>query len=650
MAFFCVKYSRYIVQIKGEVAFMKLAKSYKFILLLVAFVLSLAMAIGGFTVTGAKADTATLSPTKYFEFSSGVEAEFSDGALKATVKDGSAISFNNELVISDLSLELSVPTDFTATVVITSNSYYIHGNKNADGDFITSIENEIKLSAGAQTVKIGVDDNGYVICNGSAVASDKFYRVKEVNDCAIGKVEIKFASSKENAQGEFSLTSVDQKASDVSANYKQTFAVADGKLEKIAAPRIVVNEDFYTQTAKGKYTAYKFVGNGAITYDVNASAYSLTEKVSSSNIYVAANDEYIWRESVEKPNTVAFKKTGTALLSLTIDGYVDGYKETISVEVMEKDVDVKAPEYGFDQEAYDGFMAVLEKEYRDVEANTSVALGSTLEIPSMADLVFDDYSSYSDLSSTTYYKAKTESTSSKMEFDLNEVSNYLFYVRFKDASGNIMDDSNFMEIDEDDPLKVNYGIYGEDKTVAGYVGNFIFRFVINDDANIVITPAAKQGAGYIGVKYTASKFTIKANGYKTEYKLYYNDNEKATEDSDGWKEIPKASSITDKAYVSADGYTYDQIQEFAYDGSLTFNPVLRGAYKIECTATSDVSPRSSTASTVIVVENEPTFVKVDTKWLQNNVWSVVFLSIGTLCLIAIIVLLFVKPKEDKDND
>ena len=102
---------------------MKLAKSYKFILLITAFILSLAMAIGGFTVTNAKADTATLSPTKYFEFSSGVEAEFSEGVLKATVKDGSAISFNKELVISDLGLDLNVPTDFTATVVVNGYTY-----------------------------------------------------------------------------------------------------------------------------------------------------------------------------------------------------------------------------------------------------------------------------------------------------------------------------------------------------------------------------------------------------------------------------------------------------------------------------------------------------------------------------------------------
>jgi hypothetical protein len=52
---------------------------------------------------------------------------------------------------------------------------------------------------------------------------------------------------------------------------------------------------------------------------------------------------------------------------------------------------------------------------------------------------------------------------------------------------------------------------------------------------------------------------------------------------------------------------------------------------------------------IIKVEKEASVVKVDNKWLQNNVWSVVFLSIGTLCLIGIIVLLCIKPKEEIDD-
>ena len=62
------------------------------------------------------------------------------------------------------------------------------------------------------------------------------------------------------------------------------------------------------------------------------------------------------------------------------------------------------------------------------------------------------------------------------------------------------------------------------------------------------------------------------------------------------------------------------------------------------------SVRFDSASTVIRVYGEKTEVKVDTHWLQNNIWSVIFLSIGTLALIGIIVLLFVKPKEVAETD
>ena len=64
------------------------------------------------------------------------------------------------------------------------------------------------------------------------------------------------------------------------------------------------------------------------------------------------------------------------------------------------------------------------------------------------------------------------------------------------------------------------------------------------------------------------------------------------------------------------------------------------------------SERAVSDSAVIVVTDEPTYVKPDSKWLQNNVWSVVFLSVGTLCLIGIIILLCIKPKTattESDN-
>ena len=113
---------------------------------------------------------------------------------------------------------------------------------------------------------------------------------------------------------------------------------------------------------------------------------------------------------------------------------------------------------------------------------------------------------------------------------------------------------------------------------------------------------------------------------------------------DGWVVIPKASSVTDKAY-NKDGYNYNTIKSIGYDGSLTFTPNKTGTYVIECTATSETTSRSDSGLSIVRIGEVQKIVKVPSTWLQNNVWSVVFLSIGTLCLLGIVVLLFIKPKE-----
>jgi hypothetical protein len=297
----------------------------------------------------------------------------------------------------------------------------------------------------------------------------------------------------------------------------------------------------------------------------------------------------------------------------------------------------------------EAFLSALESEYQiEKEENgsikiTSVALGSELEIPSLKDFVFDNNLPYEELTLTVYYSSSaSESTTKNMKFNLNEVGKYEFYVAFEDADGNKMVKDDFKTVDGQ---TVTYGKYGDD----AQDGLFIFSFNINDNAEIEIEAAVEQGVGYKNITYTASKFTIDAVGCKLEYKLYYNADVNATKDSSGWKEIPKATSDMKKDYVSESGYTYSQIKEIAYDGNLSFKPTELGAYKIECTATSEVSPRTATASTLIKVTSEPTVVKVDNHWLQNNIWSVVFLSIGSLCLVGIIVLLFIKPKEDIDE-
>ena len=86
--------------------------------------------------------------------------------------------------------------------------------------------------------------------------------------------------------------------------------------------------------------------------------------------------------------------------------------------------------------------------------------------------------------------------------------------------------------------------------------------------------------------------------------------------------------------------------EINYNGRLNFTPHALGYYKIEVTAVKALDGLTSTSSTLIEVKERNKTVTPPSDWLENNVWTVVFLSIGTLCLIGIIVLLCVKPKEE----
>jgi hypothetical protein len=426
-------------------------------------------------------------------------------------------------------------------------------------------------------------------------------------------------------------------------------------IKDYATPRAVVNTSFYTQESKGVYVAKRMVSTGGNYESISATLYSVAGNVKSSSVYLTAenakgssqNANVALESGTQTPKKIAFIKAGDASFNLTVK--IDGKEcvcDTVNVKVLSADTK-SAPYYKYDEKALEAFNAALKEQYKKVDENnkeTSVPLGTTLKIPSMEDLVFDDITTYSNLEVLVYYSARTSGSSTKLEFDLDEVGEYKFYVAFADEAGNTMEEEDFMSLDEDD--KVVYGKYGKDEPEGE--GNFIFSFVLDDDAEIIVTPAIRQGIGYKGVKYEASKFTIKASGCTLTYKLFYNPNKSATESSKGWVEIPKASTITNKDY-SKNGFTYDMIKQIGYDGGLKFTPHETGAFMIECTATSEVSPRTATAKSIIKVQEKKQEVKPDDKWVENNIASIIFLSIGGVCLIAIVVLLFIKPKDKKEK-
>ena len=297
--------------------------------------------------------------------------------------------------------------------------------------------------------------------------------------------------------------------------------------------------------------------------------------------------------------------------------------ETIKVTVVKYGTDKDVPVYTYDEDAVEAFEFAKDKTAADLYP------GATFNIPSLEDLVSDNTIPYSKLEKTVYYRTPTtSSTSSSMSFKIDRAGAYTFFVAFSDGS-NKMEEELFMEVDGD---KVTYGEYAA----------FIFSFDVAESIPSIVAP--EDGVAYRGVTYTSASFKIDAEGFKTEYKLYFNANKDAKAEDANWEEIPKSSTVKEG------DENYDAYKSINYDGKLTFKPIKIGAYKIVCSASSEYTTNKEEASTIIRVENEPKTVKIPSTWLQDNVWSVVFLSIGTLCLIGIIVLLCIKPKEETDAE
>ena len=221
-------------------------------------------------------------------------------------------------------------------------------------------------------------------------------------------------------------------------------------------------------------------------------------------------------------------------------------------------------------------------------------------------------------------------TSSTLEIPLNTAGKYRFFVIFEDKAGNKMLEKDFYEETFNDPTKL--------------YNDYIFEFEVYDDSPLSVT-ASNQGKGYVGTQYKASAFKIDNLGYNATYSLYYSETKDATEDK--WVEIVAKNSAVEGEETN--GYTYEQLQEIGYDGLLTFTPDKIGYYKIVCTINSTASARWVSAEAIVSVQDQTIEVHPYDHWIENNIWSVVFLSVGTVSLILVVILLFIKPKDEIDT-
>ncbi|MBO7377329.1 MAG: hypothetical protein J6U35_00445, partial [Clostridia bacterium] len=313
--------------------------------------------------------------------------------------------------------------------------------------------------------------------------------------------------------------------------------------------------------------------------------------------------------------------------------------------------------------AFDAYMDQVESALMDGDGNYHYVGSSTyFTVPSaIYEYINSDYFANSDLTFSVYYKTpgsdsftKLSSTSTVKRFELPNLGAYEYYVLATDP----MDNS--LEIDEEWTLKLNRLSATSELKVYGYFSDDdelmvpVFRFEMGNAGPQVTSADSYQDKGYVGTSYTGVRsFNTKGNDITTVYSLWYNSDAKATagsfsaEENSGWYDISTEEKYN--AVKSTMNWDADFATLAWNDGSLSFTPVAAGSYVVRCMASDGEANTAFVNTEAINVAGAIKEVEIDkpSVWFQENWRSLLFLGIALLSLIGIVILIFVKPKEEK---
>ncbi|MBR2870977.1 MAG: hypothetical protein IKB98_06360 [Clostridia bacterium] len=627
-----------------------------------------------------------------------------------TVKFENQLVLEQSVSGAELEFVVNAPAGMEVVLKVTASSLGENGNvkvvneENVYDKKIVSEYNVLDDDADATTpivLLLGAQDN-VITVNGNKVSDDAYYQVELIDNKAVVSVEFFIKKTADDASADFSIISVDQKANDADEKYKQTFELTGKDLTKTAYPRAILSKKAYAKTASG-YELRKVDGVG---YDMTPTKYSLTGvsgdvglvALSPKSYGLGENDKSITFTVETSKNYITFHKAADGSNVLADFAFGVSWRTGKKVEVAGEQVDEyvnieefsnvnvisgadnKAPYYNNlaiddnGQKILDPVLLAQLNTYQKVLQDStmkdgySIALGEKFDVPSMGNFFLDDTTAFSDSTNLTkkyiYITPSNESkdTTSSKSISIDEIGTYKLYMTAseKAAGGTslqmeselfydvarglffVKGDNGFEHVEvSNTAVQEALADNNDDKFIV-----YMFTFNINDDALLVVD-AQDQDNGFKGIEYKATKFNITASGASTSYKLYYNSNKNASVDDSGWVEIIAKKKATEDG---ANGYTYDELVAINYDGSLNFTPDKIGSYKIVCELTSNKSYKTASDSAIIRIVAEPTIVEPANYWFEENLASIIFLGVGALCLIAIVVLLFIKPKNKAEDD
>lgn len=329
--------------------------------------------------------------------------------------------------------------------------------------------------------------------------------------------------------------------------------------------------------------------------------------------------------------------------------------------------------YGESTEEWQALIA--EYQAKVDEATKNIKAGADdFYLPSLEDLITDNSTKYEDMTFSIYYMANgtrsssTNKSASSLSFALNAAGDYLFTVYAMDASSNSMwylKDGEKVEFTASDI----WTMY-EDEDEEGLhdlLPWFTFRAGV---AEISVEDPGEQDTAYVGTSYTGKAFDIEGVSTSATYSLYLFDNAAYYADNKVvltyaefmdrkqelfenpetrryYKEIPAVSRLdeNDDDYEKLSAYNWNPT-------SRSFVPQDENSfYLIKCTVTStQIESDPVYAYMGIAASIPPASVAGEDTWVEDNMVSIILLSIAGAAFIGIILLLVIKPKDKGDID
>ena len=328
----------------------------------------------------------------------------------------------------------------------------------------------------------------------------------------------------------------------------------------------------------------------------------------------------------------------------------------------------------------DGVIAQYQKRVDEAAKNLSAGSSSYFYVPSAESLFVDDATAYSDLKISIYYYSSSQSSntslsSNNLSINVTSIGSYRFTLYATDKANNKM---YYMEKDDEGNLvpvefasSEIWDIYADDER-HDYLPWFTFN-VDYKGVQFKETPG-KQSTAYVGINYTGASFEINgvANSYEVKYRLFLFDRAGFYRDFGETFSYEEFIDVMDALYgdeyfenvvtriyfkeikaVNESDEDYEEFKDYLWTGTGTsFTPLDGNAYYYMRAEVTDTAYNTDpiTCSLAVVASIETKTLKGDSEWLQNNIASVILLSIAGVSLIAIILLLVIKPKNKDDID